>query len=386
MRKEAGELRKGLHVQFRSEEARDYGGVSREWFFLISQELLNPNFSLFEYANTQSYLLKINPSSHVNREHLKYFQFVGRVLAMALFHSRFLDCSFTVPFYKRILRRPLTLHDLESVDPEFYNSVLFIDEMDLRDLDDMYLTFVHTFERILRRPLTLHDLESVDPEFYNSVLFIDEMDLRDLDDMYLTFVHTFEDLGQVKEEELKPGGQDIDVNEGNKREYISLLIDARVNKGVKDQAKAFLKGFEEIVSPSWLKPFDERELEVMLCGVKLIDIEDWQHNTVYRTYSRTDPQIVWFWDFIREINNDERVRLLQFVTGTCRLPIGGFKDLMGTSGPKRFCIEKMGDDQNRLPKSHTCFNRLDLPAYESYDLLKEKLLFAVEETEGFAIE
>jgi hypothetical protein len=110
---------------------------------------------------------------------------------------------------------------------------------------------------------------------------------------------------------------------------------------------------------------------------------------------------------VREITNEQRSRLLQFVTGTCRLPLGGFVNLIGSNGPQKFCIEKCGKE-TWLPRSHTCkynfrsfkkevssftkyfplqgFNRLDLPPYKSYDQLKEKLLFAIEETEGFGQE
>jgi len=59
--------------------------------------------------------------------------------------------------------------------------------------------------------------------------------------------------------------------------------------------------------------------------------------------------------------------------------------ITGSNGPQRFCIEKFGKD-TWLPRSHTCFNRLDLPPYKSYDQLVEKLNYAIEETEGFGQE
>ncbi|KAG8133745.1 hypothetical protein E2320_011526, partial [Naja naja] len=139
---------------------------------------------------------------------------------------------------------------------------------------------------------------------------------------------------------------------------------------------------------------------VMLCGMQEVDMADWQRNTVYRHYTRNSKQIMWFWQsqrfryvvdgiqfdkFIKEADNEVRMRLMQFVTGTCRLPLGGFAELMGSNGPQKFCVEKVGKE-TWLPRSHTCFNRLDLPPYKSYEQLKEKLLFAIEETEGFGQE
>lgn len=52
-------------------------------------------------------------------------------------------------------------------------------------------------------------------------------------------------------------------------------------------------------------------------------------------------------------------RLLQFTTGTSRIPVNGFKDLQGSDGPRRFTIEKAGE-VTQLPKSHTCFNRIGM--------------------------
>lgn len=157
----------------------------------------------------------------------------------------------------------------------------------------------------------------------------------------------------------------------------------------------------------WLNYFDERELELMLCGMQEIDVDDWQRNSIYRHYNRNSKQVLWFWQvnllivimlnkifniiyicnyqFVRDTDNEKRARLLQFVTGTCRVPVGGFAELMGSNGSQRFCIEKVGKE-TWLPRSHTCFNRLDLPPYKSYDQLVEKLNYAIEETEGFGQE
>ena len=62
-----------------------------------------------------------------------------------------------------------------------------------------------------------------------------------------------------------------------------------------------------------------------------------------------------------------------------------FFPFLGSNGPQRFCIEKVGKE-TWLPRSHTCFNRLDLPPYKSYEQLVEKMTFAIEETEGFGQE
>uniref|UniRef100_A0A8C5N8R5 E3 ubiquitin-protein ligase n=1 Tax=Gouania willdenowi TaxID=441366 RepID=A0A8C5N8R5_GOUWI len=299
----APDLRRRLWIIFPGEEGLDYGGVAREWFFLLSHEVLNPMYCLFEYAGKDNYCLQINPASYINPDHLKYFKFIGRFIAMALFHGKFIDTGFSLPFYKRILNKPLALKDLESIDPEFYNSLIWIKDNDIEECG-------------------LEMFFCVDNEI----------------------------LGEVTTHELKPGGGDIQVTEENKEEYVRLVAEWRLSRGVEEQTQAFFEGFNEVLPQQYLQYFDAKELE-----------------------------------FMKEMDNEKRMRLLQFVTGTCRLPVGGFSDLMGSNGPQKFCIEKVGKE-NWLPRSHTCFNRLDLPPYKSYEQLKEKLMFAIEETEGFGQE
>uniref|UniRef100_A0ABM5EUN2 E3 ubiquitin-protein ligase n=2 Tax=Pogona vitticeps TaxID=103695 RepID=A0ABM5EUN2_9SAUR len=332
------DLRRRLYIIMRGEEGLDYGGIAREWFFLLSHEVLNPMYCLFEYAGKNNYCLQINPASSINPDHLFYFRFIGRFIAMALYHGKFIDTGFTLPFYKRMLNKRPTLKDLESIDPEFYNSIVWIKE---------------------------NNLEECGLELY----FIQDMEI----------------LGKVTTHELKEGGESIRVTEENKEEYIMLLTDWRFTRGVEEQTKVFLDGFNEVAPLEWLRYFDEKELELMLCGMQEIDINDWQKNTIYRHYTKTSKQIQWFWQVVKEMDNEKRIRLLQFVTGTCRLPVGGFAELIGSNGPQKFCIDKVGKE-TWLPRSHTCFNRLDLPPYKSYEQLKEKLLYAIEETEGFGQE
>uniref|UniRef100_A0A3Q2QYS2 E3 ubiquitin-protein ligase n=1 Tax=Fundulus heteroclitus TaxID=8078 RepID=A0A3Q2QYS2_FUNHE len=329
------DLRRRLYIIMRGEEGLDYGGIAREWFFLLSHEVLNPMYCLFEYAGKNNYCLQINPASSINPDHLTYFRFIGRFIAMALYHGKFIDTGFTLPFYKRMLDKKPTLKDLESIDPEFYNSIMWVKD---------------------------NNLEECGVELY--------------------FAQDMEILGKVSSHPLKEGGEDELVTEENKEEYISLLTDWRFTRGVEEQTKAFLDGFNEVVPLEWLRYFDEKELELMLCGMQEIDLADWQKNTIYRHYTKNSKQIHWFWQVVKEMDNEKRIRLLQFVTGTCRLPVGGFTELIGSTGPQKFCIDRL-----------TFYTTDSLPLDERTDLLmrnleqlREKLLFAIEETEGFGQE
>jgi len=147
-----------------------------------------------------------------------------------------------------------------------------------------------------------------------------------------------------------------------------------------------VRGFYEVVDSRLLAVFDARELELVIAGTAEIDVADWRRNTEYRSgYHDTHPVIIWFWTAINRFDNERRLRLLQFVTGTSSIPYEGFSALRGSNGPRKFCIEKWGKTVS-LPRAHTCFNRLDLPPYPSPEILLEKLLLAVEETSTFGIE
>lgn len=337
MRQQPNDLKKRLMIKFDGEDGLDYGGVSREFFFLLSHEMFNPFYCLFEYSAVDNYTLQINPHSGVNPEHLNYFKFIGRVLALAIFHRRFLDAYFITSFYKMILKKRIQLADMESVDAEIFRSLSWMLDNDITDV--------------------IENSFSVEDEKFGEVVTID----------------------------LKEDGRNIPVTEDNKKEYIDLITQWRIEKRVADQFKAFLTGFNELIPQDLINVFDERELELLIGGMSDIDVDDWIKHTDYRGYQQDDQVIKWFWQAVRAWPAEKKSRLLQFTTGTSRIPVNGFKDLQGSDGPRRFTIEKAGEI-TQLPKSHTCFNRLDLPPYPNFDQLEQKITFAIEETLGFAVE
>ena len=159
----------------------------------------------------------------------------------------------------------------------------------------------------------MKDIESIDPEYYNSLVrkfhFYSSFQMKTSElfqiwirdqnieehELELYFNATFELLGEPKECELKTGGNDIQVTEENKNEYLELICAWRMSRGIEEQTKAFLEGFNEVVPLEWLQYFDERELELMLCGMQEIDVDDWQRHTTYRHYTKSSKQIQWFW-------------------------------------------------------------------------------------------
>ncbi|XP_035459955.2 E3 ubiquitin-protein ligase HECW2 isoform X1 [Scophthalmus maximus] len=330
--------RSKLYVSFVGEDGLDYSGPSREFFFLVSRELFNPYYGLFEYSANDTYTVQISPMSAFVDNHHEWFRFSGRILGLALVHQYLLDAFFTRPFYKGLLRIPCDLSDLEFLDEEFHQSLQWMKDNDIEDMLD------------------------------------------------LTFTVNEEVFGQITERELKPGGAGIPVSEKNKKEYIERMVKWRIERGVAQQTESLVRGFYEVVDVRLVSVFDARELELVIAGTAEIDLADWRNNTEYRGgYHDNHIVIRWFWAAVERFNNEQRLRLLQFVTGTSSIPYEGFASLRGSNGPRRFCVEKWGKITS-LPRAHTCFNRLDLPPYPSFSMLYEKLVTAVEETSTFGLE
>jgi E3 ubiquitin-protein ligase HUWE1 len=98
-------------------------------------------------------------------------------------------------------------------------------------------------------------------------------------------------------------------------------------------------------------------------------VDDWKSNTEYHNYTAASQQIQWFWRAVRSFDKEERAKLLQFVTGTSKVPLNGFKELEGMNGVNRFNIHRDYGNKDRLPSSHTCFNRkFPIPALFVEDL------------------
>jgi len=199
-----------------------------------------------------------------------------------------------------------------------------------------------------------------------------------------TFSIEAEEYGVTHIIDLVPDGRTIPVTDENKAEYVRLVSEYKLQTSVKDQLKEFLTGFHDIIPADLVSNFTEQELELLISGLPDIDIEDWKAHSTYSNYDASSPQIQWFWRAVRSFDKEERAKLLQFATGTSKVPLNGFKELEGMQGTTKFTIVRDFGHKTRLPQSHTCFNQIDLPEYDSYEQLRTALLTAITMgTEGF---
>lgn len=298
-----------LNVRFHNEEGVDAGGVTREWFQVLTRAMFDPNYALFTPVSSDRTTFHPNPHSDINDEHLPFFKFIGRVIGKAVYEGRLLDAYFSRAMYKRILGKPVSVKDMESLDPDYYKSLIWMLENDITGV------VVETF--------------SVDEEAF----------------------------GERKTIDLIENGRNIEVTNENKQEYVRLIVEHKLLTSVKVQMEHFLMGFHGIIPADLISIFNEQELELLISGLPDIDVDDWKSNTEYHNYTAASQQIQWFWRAVRSFDKEEQAKLLQFVTGTSKVPLNGFKELEGMNGVNRFNIHRDYGNKDRLPSSHTCFNR-----------------------------
>lgn len=183
-----------LNIRFHGEEGVDAGGVTREWFQVLSRQMFDPNYALFVPVSSDRTTFHPNKLSGINDEHLMFFKFIGRVIGKALYEGRVLDCYFSRAVYKRILGKTVSVKDMESFDPDYYKSLVWMLENDITDI-------------------------------------ITE-----------TFSVETDEFGVTKTEDLCENGRNIAVTDDNKQDYVRLVVEHKLLSSVKDQMEHFLRG------------------------------------------------------------------------------------------------------------------------------------------------
>ncbi|KAF9762286.1 E3 ubiquitin-protein ligase ptr1 [Nosema granulosis] len=322
---------RNLEIFFIKEDGEDEGGLTREWLSLIVRDLAHPTLGLFSYTSEKKTTILPSKSSSATPDYLTYFQFVGRILAKSILDNIPLNFNIDRSAYKYILGKKCDLADLEAIDRQFYNSLVWIKN---NPTENVSLTF---------------------------------------------------SIGQPPVD-LKPNGRNIPVTDENKQEYIDLIVEYKLFKDIEEQLKAIKQGMFEMIPPDLLSIFNENEFELLISGIPTISVDDWKNNTAYSGYTMESLNIIWFWKAVTSFTPEERAKLLQFCTGSSRVPFEGFSHLQGSTGIQKFSIHKSLYQEGRLPSAHTCFNQLDLPEYSSYVDLRKALIYAINEcSEGFGL-
>ncbi|XP_069492687.1 ubiquitin-protein ligase E3A isoform X2 [Ambystoma mexicanum] len=325
------DLKKQLYVEFEGEQGVDEGGVSKEFFQLVVEEIFNPDIGMFTYDEVTE-LFWFNPSSF---ETEGQFTLIGIVLGLAIYNNCILDVHFPMVVYRKLMGKKGTFRDLADSHPVLFQSLNELTDYEGSVEEDMMITFQISHTDLFGNPM-VHD--------------------------------------------LKENGDKIPVTNENRKEFVSLYTDYILNKSVEKQFKAFRRGFHMVTNESPLKYlFRPEEIELLICGSRNLDFQALEETTEYDGgYTRDSNIIREFWDIVHSFAHEQKRLFLQFTTGTDRAPVGGL-------GKLKMIIAKNGPDTDRLPTSHTCFNVLLLPEYSSKEKLKERLLKAITYAKGFGM-
>ncbi|KAH9091248.1 hypothetical protein LEN26_018822 [Aphanomyces euteiches] len=314
-------------ITFQGESAVDAGGVTREWYTLLTYSIFDPKEGLF-VANKadQSFFINANSEHDHGPKHLEKYHAIGRLLGRAIVDEQVLPFQFSTPLFKMILGYPVSMDDIRYLDETVYTSLEYV-----RDTDDV-------------------------------------------DVLALTFSVS---LDATTEVDLIPNGRNIEVTNANKTEYVERMVHYLLFDSVAPQLQQLVHGLYEVLPQELLMIFDYKELELVLCGFSEIDVADWKRCT---NVSMSLESIVdWFWEIVEnEMTSVQREKLLQFVTGSSRVPLQGFKGLTSHDGQLcPFSLHGVPYEKGAFPKVHSCFNRIDLPIYPTRELLHEGLFMLV---------
>lgn len=353
-------LRRKVQVTFfnqhgAQEAGIDGGGVFKEFIddlikdaFLHSDGSTSPR-RLFSVSPQE--MLVVNPELSDDLNLLSDYEFLGRVLGKAVYESILVEPQFCLPFLNQLLGKTNSLEDLKNYDRQYYQN--------------------------LTKLLSLRADE--------------------VEGLGLTFEVTVGSGSSMKTITLLPHGNELLVTKQNVVQYVHLVAHHMLNVRGQLQVKAFLRGFRDLVPAPWIRLFSAYELQKLIGGddsAKGVDLESFKASMQYAGgYHPSQPVIQWFWEVVAEMDAEHQQKLLKFMTSCSRQPLLGFSSLEPAP-----CLQqiRLPDSlfqkdplaifkEAPLPTASTCMNLLKLPAYRSKELMRQKLLTAIEAGAGFEL-
>ncbi|XP_037262898.1 E3 ubiquitin-protein ligase TRIP12 isoform X1 [Falco biarmicus] len=375
-----GSSRAMLEIQYENEVGTGLG-PTLEFYALVSQELQRADLGLWrgeevtlanpkgsqegtKYIHNLQGLFALPfgrtaKPAHIAKVKMK-FRFLGKLMAKAIMDFRLVDLPLGLPFYKWMLRQEtsLTSHDLFSIDPVVAKSIYHLED-------------------IVRQKKRLEQDKTQTKESLQYALEALTMNGCSVEDLGLDFT-----LPGFPNIELKKGGKDIPVTIHNLEEYLRLVIFWALNEGVARQFDSFRDGFESVFPLSHLQYFYPEELEQLLCGSKT---DTWDAKTLMECcrpdhgYTHDSRAVKYLFEILSSFDSEQQRLFLQFVTGSPRLPVGGFRSLNPPLTIVRKTFESTENPDDFLPSVMTCVNYLKLPDYSTIEIMREKLLIAARE-------
>jgi hypothetical protein len=362
-----GGQKRAFKVKFLGEGVNDYGGPYRAVFEQIVDELqtytsvagkkmsetcllplLVPcsNRASGLGANQDKYVFAPGASSPSIQEYMNFF---GKLVGTAVRHNLSLGLDLSALVWRPLTRVPLGLAQLVSVDA-----------LAAKAMDSIYSSGLAAEKQ--------QNIEDADVKV--SKKFIKALTPPEWADYSLTV-----NLPDGARLALVPGGESKPVSMSNWRLFLSLAEAARLRES-EVLYKCFRDGLGQVLPSELLPLFTPDELEQLITGSSKVDLVLLKQCTEYENVNPESSHVHNFWEVIEEMSDEEKTLFLRFVWARSRMPSSlenlpmNFK-IQGPQGPAR------ENPDEYLPSAQTCFFSLALPAYSTKEVLRSKLLYAI---------
>jgi hypothetical protein len=355
-----GGQKRAFKVKFVGEGVNDYGGPYRAVFEQVVDELccdslavggtrpvdrcllplLIPSINRVSSAgsNQDKFLLMSAAPQGSSQDIMSFF---GKLIGLSTRHHFNMALDLSALVWRPLVRLPVSLAHLETVDNFAARNVQQVSALGLR------------LEADAAAGRVAGDFA---PDEWTD----------------LSFVAFLPDGSRLP---LIPGGENIAVNVSNWRDYVQLMERTRLQESA-PMFSAFREGIASVLPVELFPLFTANELEHLLCGNRVVDIDLIRRCTEYEDLDPNAPLVQQFWEVLQEMTDEDKTSFLRFVWARSRMPSSA-KDLAMHFKLQRLQGLSAQQTDSYLPHAQTCFFSLALPTYSSKEILRDKLLYAI---------
>ena len=357
-----GDPKLAFQVIFINEFVQGLGGPYRQFFSDISKELNEYLPLIIETQNNINKrgefkdLYTINPSYNgINA--LDQYEFLGILMGICIRTGVHLTLDLCSLVWKQLVNEKINLEDILQFDEGLYNMIKTIYEYDPNKATKEKKS--NSEENEIsgdNNPINKEKEEVEDVFNYNTIL----------SDGTLKY---FNPNNKEKKELILSKS-----NLSERLKYISMLIYNRLNEA-EIQINSIKTGLSKIIPLSILQLFTGKELSLLVCGKKDVDIDLLRHNTKLSNDLKEDSKEVrWLWEILNEITPEEKIKFIKFCWAQERLPTSNEEYVKNQIA---FTIKYNKNNKNGFPRADTCFFNLELPNYSAKNIMKKNLLIAI---------
>ena len=370
-----------LRVRFTArgveEEGVDEGGVTKEFFQLVVREMFDAEsresarlFARDDESGFYWFSRARRATAADERRALELYALFGAMLGLALYNGVTLDVHLAPAAYRRLVEDD-SEEDECSEEDEYSDAERFASRRHLSDLAELSPSLGGSLEAVRDfRPDSGDDAEAAFQEAFGPRDFVAEQTCVDAEGRETT-----------RTRELAPGGAGVPVTYANREAFVARYAEFLMRDSVSRPLRHFKRGFRDACGGPAFGLLSGSDLELLVRGEPgELDFRVWRAAAEYEGgFGDAHPAVETFWRVAESLAPKRKRRLLFFVTGCGRAPAGGLANVP-------LCVQRAGGDSDFLPTAHTCFNTLLLPEYATEEKMRERMVTALENAEGFGLQ